>query len=31
MILDHWVARLLAPLAFWVLCNGLDDLVIDIA
>ena len=28
---DHWVAALLAPLAFWVLINGLDDLVIDIA
>jgi adsorption protein B len=31
MILDHWIASLLAPLAFWVLCNGLDDLVVDIA
>ena len=28
---DHWVAALLAPLAFWVLLNGIDDLVIDIA
>ncbi len=31
MILDHWVASLLAPLAFWVLINGVDDLVVDIA
>ncbi len=31
MPLDHWIAQLLAPLAFWVLLNGLDDLVIDIA
>lgn len=30
MILDHWVAMLSAPLGFWVLCNGLDDLVIDV-
>jgi len=29
-MLDHWVARLLAPLAFWVLLNGIDDLFIDI-
>ena len=28
---DHWVAGLLAPLAFWLLINGIDDLVIDIA
>jgi len=28
---DHWVASVLAPLAFWVLINGLDDLVIDVA
>ena len=28
---DHWVAGVLAPLAFWVLLNGIDDLVIDIA
>jgi adsorption protein B len=28
---DHWVAALLAPLAFWVLINGIDDLFIDIA
>jgi bacteriophage N4 adsorption protein B len=27
----HWVAVLLAPLAFWVLLNGIDDLFIDIA
>lgn len=31
MNLDHWVAALLVPLAFWVLINGLDDLVIDFA
>jgi bacteriophage N4 adsorption protein B len=31
MTLDHWVANLLGPLAFWVLINGLDDLVIDVA
>ncbi len=31
MLVDHWVAALLAPLAIWVLLNGLDDLVIDIA
>jgi adsorption protein B len=29
--LDHWIAGFLAPLAIWVLVNGLDDLVIDIA
>ena len=28
---DHWVAGILAPLAFWVLFNGLDDVLIDIA
>jgi len=28
---DHWVANLLAPLAFWVLINGIDDVIIDIA
>jgi len=31
LALDHIVAVLLAPLAFWVLLNGIDDLVIDIA
>jgi len=31
MILDHWIAGLLAPLAFWVLLNGVDDLVVDLA
>ena len=31
MIVDHWVAALLLPLAIWVLINGLDDLFIDIA
>jgi len=29
--LDHIVAVLLAPLALWVLLNGIDDLIIDIA
>ena len=31
MNIDYWVAALLFPLAVWVLINGLDDLVIDIA
>jgi adsorption protein B len=31
VIVDHWVASLLVPLAFWVLLNGLDDLIVDIA
>jgi len=35
MNLDHWldqrVASLLVPLTIWVLLNGIDDLVIDIA
>ena len=31
MWIDHWVAGLLIPLAFWVLINGLDDLLIDVA
>lgn len=30
-MLDHWIASLLAPLAFWVLLNGIDDLIIDVA
>ena len=25
---DHWVARLLAPLGAWVLVSGLDDLAL---
>ncbi len=29
--MDHWVALLLAPLAFWVVLSGLDDCVIDLA
>jgi len=29
--LDHWIALLLAPLAFWVVFSGLDDCVIDLA
>lgn len=28
---DHWAAALLAPLAIWILINGVDDLVIDVA
>lgn len=31
MNFDHWVAEILAPLAFWVLLNGIDDLIVDIA
>src|SRR3954467_1417933 len=31
MQLDHWVAALLVPLAVWVLINGIDDLIIDLA
>src|SRR5947208_3378661 len=31
MRIDHWVASLLAPLAIWVLINGVDDLFIDFA
>src|SRR4051812_21744493 len=30
-MMDHWVARLLAPLALWVFLNGIDDLLIDVA
>jgi len=30
-MIDHWVATLLVPLAFWVLINGIDDIFIDIA
>ena len=29
--MDHWVALLLTPLAFWVAFSGLDDFVIDVA
>ncbi len=28
---DHWVANILAPLALWVMINGIDDVIIDIA
>ena len=28
---DRWVAVCLVPLALWVLLNGLDDLVLDVA
>jgi adsorption protein B len=31
MVLDHWVANLLAPLGFWVLLNAIDDLIVDCA
>jgi len=31
LTLDHWIASLLAPLAFWVFFNSVDDLIIDIA
>jgi bacteriophage N4 adsorption protein B len=31
LTLDHWIASLLAPLAFWVFLNGLDDVIVDIA
>lgn len=30
MILDRWVALCLAPLAMWVLLNGLDDLAVNL-
>jgi adsorption protein B len=30
MWLDHWVARCLVPLAFWILLSGLDDLFIAV-
>ena len=31
MTLDYWVSRVLVPLAFWVLLNGFDDLIVDVA
>lgn len=31
MTLDRWIACLLAPLAYWVLCNGIDDLFLAFA
>jgi adsorption protein B len=31
IVLDRWVALCLAPLALWILLNGLDDLVLDLA
>ncbi len=31
MPIDHWVARLLVPLSLWILLNGMDDLIIDLA
>ncbi len=30
-VLDHWLAACLAPLAVWILVNGLDDLFLDLA
>lgn len=29
--MDHWVALLLTPLAFWIVLSGLDDCVVDVA
>ncbi len=29
--MDHWVAQLLAPLAFWIVLSGLDDCIVDVA
>jgi adsorption protein B len=29
--LDHWIALLFAPLAFWVVLSGVDDCVIAVA
>jgi adsorption protein B len=29
--MDQWVASLLVPLALWVLLNGIDDLIVDLA
>lgn len=29
--MDHWIALLLTPLAFWVVLSGLDDCVIAVA
>ena len=30
-IADSWIALSLAPLAIWILVNGLDDLLLDLA
>lgn len=30
MFLDRWVAAILPPLAFWILFNGLDDLILNV-
>jgi len=30
MFLDRWVAAILPPLAFWILFNGFDDLILNI-
>ncbi|MDQ6679185.1 MAG: glycosyl transferase family protein [Acidobacteriota bacterium] len=29
MHLDRWIAAILPPLVFWILLNGLDDLIVD--
>jgi len=31
MLFDRWVVAIFAPLALWILLNGLDDLLVDIA
>lgn len=31
MAIDRWVAAMLAPLVCWILLNGIDDLIIEIA
>jgi adsorption protein B len=31
MPIDRWAAAILATLVFWILLNGIDDLIIDIA
>ena len=31
VLLDRWVGLCLVPLALWILLNGLDDLVVDLA
>lgn len=30
-VLDNWLAACLAPLAVWILINGIDDLLLDLA
>lgn len=31
MIIDHWIARIMALLAVWVILNGVDDLFVALA